>query len=83
MWLRSNLLSYLLCRADAVMASAAQQSQVFPKRVFKDLRDFKENRVGTAGGSAVSDERSAAITSFPKKVFKDLRDFKKVRFSRF
>ena len=113
MLLRSNLLSYLLCRADAVSdersesitkdsgrfprrtcgsprnddfifplpsrrsdgkRSAAITS--FPQRVFKDLRVFKENRVGTAGGSAVSDERSAAITDFPKKVFKDLRDFK-------
>ena len=113
MLLRSNLLSYLLCRADAVSdersesitkdsgrfprrtcgsprnddfifplpsrrsdgkRSAAITS--FPQRVFKDLRDFKENSVGTAMDCAVSDERSAAITSFPQRVFKVLRVFK-------
>lgn len=48
MLLRSNLLSYPLCRADAVSDERSESITKFSPKVFNDLRDFKENNVGTA-----------------------------------
>ena len=78
MLLRSNLLSYLLCRADAVSdersESITKDSGRFPRRTCGSPRN--DDFIFPLPSRRSDGKRSAAITSFPQKVFKDLRDFK-------